>query len=176
MIVHISFFFFSLIFSASATKLLTVHTKNKKHYLCTVYWLLLSYRAQKKTKLQTKKLKKSAIITSENPVMAPVPSVCVRVPHSPSIDSDKQSDSPGSPPAVRNKYHLDHTTEFATLAVRECVNQKYLEKNYFFITSKFLLFVRNYVSPHHCLPFYPFQKLFKKNICMTISYVISLQK
>lgn len=59
--------------------------------------------------------------------MAPVPSVCVRVPHSPSLDSDKQSDSPGSPPLVRDKkYHLDNTntTEFATLAVRECVNQK----------------------------------------------------
>lgn len=60
--------------------------------------------------------------------MAPVPSVCVRVPHSPSLDSDKQSDSPGSPvPARDKKYHLDitnNTTEFATLAVRECVNQR----------------------------------------------------
>lgn len=156
------FLFFSLIFSASATK--TTNCTHK-HYLCTVYWLLLSYRALK-PKFQTKKLK-SAIITSENPVMAPVPSVCVRVPHSPSLDSDKQSDSPGSPPAVRdkNKYHLDHTTEFATLAVRECVNQKYLEKSYFFYFKIFYYsYVIMFLSPHHCLPLALFKSYFKKHL------------
>uniref|UniRef100_A0A336LPT4 CSON000335 protein n=1 Tax=Culicoides sonorensis TaxID=179676 RepID=A0A336LPT4_CULSO len=58
-------------------------------------------------------------ITSENPVMAPIPSVCVRVPHSPSLDSNKECDSPGSPPAHYRQYQLDtqYTGEFATLAV-----------------------------------------------------------
>lgn len=67
-------------------------------------------------------------MTSENPVnTAPVPSVCVRVPHSPSLDSGgKQSDSPtGSPPLRTTGSRLDITTEFATLAVRECVYQKF---------------------------------------------------
>ena len=47
------------------------------------------------------------------PPMTPVPSVCVRVPHSPSIDSGK-SDSPNSP---RNKIYA---FDYPTLAVREC--------------------------------------------------------
>lgn len=62
-------------------------------------------------------------------LMAPVPSVCVRVPHSPSIDSRK-SDSPGSP---RKIY------QFATLAVRECATRLHVFVifiNFFFVVLK----------------------------------------
>lgn len=67
--------------------------------------------------------------TPDNPNMAPVPSVCVRVPHSPSLDS---GDDPGSPTKDTShttttfRYHLETpatSTEFATLAVRECAIQ-----------------------------------------------------
>lgn len=71
--------------------------------------------------------------------MAPVPSVCVRVPHSPSLDSEK-SESPGTP-VKDTKYHLDISTcntthDFATLAVRECVTKKIAcKKNWFLLLS-----------------------------------------
>lgn len=51
---------------------------------------------------------------------APVPSVCVRVPHSPSLDSGENS-TPGSP---AEKAHHD----FATLVVREFVKPKTNQK------------------------------------------------
>lgn len=77
--------------------------------------------------------------------MAPVPSVCVRVPHSPSLDS---GDDPGTPTKDTSqttfKYYLDTSatsTEFATLAVRECAIQMHDFMNFsypnFFPNLKF---------------------------------------
>lgn len=62
--------------------------------------------------------KKNVVATSINITnnQAPVPSVCVRVPHSPSLDSGENS-TPGSP--VEKAHH-----DFATLVVREFVNPK----------------------------------------------------
>lgn len=69
------------------------------------------------------------VATSNNNTnnQAPVPSVCVRVPHSPSLDSGENS-LPGSP-VEKVQY------DFATLVVREFVNPKIQKK-----TKLFLLF------------------------------------
>lgn len=66
-------------------------------------------------------------ITSNQP---PVPSVCVRVPHSPSLESGENS-TPGSPV---EKAHYD----FATLVVREFVNPKSKSKLIFLYYQNFL--------------------------------------
>ncbi|XP_021695802.1 potassium channel subfamily T member 2 isoform X3 [Aedes aegypti] len=51
-----------------------------------------------------------------NPAMAPVPSVCVRVPHSPSLNS-VNSDSPGSPPRYTSNPPIVLDSDVLTLAV-----------------------------------------------------------
>lgn len=63
--------------------------------------------------------KHSCVVVTANNIsnnQAPVPSVCVRVPHSPSLDSGENSDS-SSP--VEKVHH-----DFATLVVREFVKPK----------------------------------------------------
>lgn len=64
---------------------------------------------------------------------APVPSVCVRVPHSPSLDSGENS-TPGSP--VEKAHH-----DFATLVVREFVKPKTNQKQRNFSHKKLFFLV-----------------------------------
>lgn len=79
--------------------------------------------------------KKNVVATSNNITnnQAPVPSVCVRVPHSPSNSSGENS-TPGSP--VEKAHH-----DFATLVVREFVNPKKSKTNktFSFIVRAFCL-------------------------------------
>lgn len=67
---------------------------------------------------------KKIVATSNNVTnnQVPVPSVCVRVPHSPSELDSGENSAPGSPV---EKVHLD----FASLVVREFVNPKHMESN-----------------------------------------------
>lgn len=88
-----------------------------------------------------KKINSCVVATSNNITnnQAPVPSVCVRVPHSPSLDSGENSVS-SSP--VEKAHH-----DFATLVVREFVKpkknktDKNLHENRFLISlcSKFCM-------------------------------------
>jgi hypothetical protein len=70
-------------------------------------------------------IKKNVVISATNNInQAPVPSVCVRVPHSPSLDSGENS-VPSSP--VEKVHH-----DFATLVVREFVKPKQNQIKTFF--------------------------------------------
>lgn len=80
--------------------------------------------------------KQKKVVTTSNNItnnQAPVPSVCVRVPHSPSNSSGENS-TPGSP--VEKAHH-----DFATLVVREFVNPKKSKANktFSFIVRSFSL-------------------------------------
>lgn len=101
-------------------------------------------------------IKNQIVVATSNYItnnQAPVPSVCVRVPHSPSLSSGENS-VPGSP--VEKAHH-----DFTTLVVREFINPRNK-------TKQEILFSRLLFSLH--VQLFPSQLSLSRNSCSSIHF------